>query len=260
MTCRLLRPTTYADRTFEAGTAVVVVPLESVDEHSPIRRLWQRERQRGAPVEVVRLDGEERLRTVPRESVELVQAQETPQAPPASTLPWPRFVALDLETTGFGGQDRVFEWSVVAFDEGREVFARSGLVDPGRPIPPIVARLTGVSDRDVKGKPAFGEVAELLHRWIAGRVVAAHNLPFDRRMLNAEFVRLGMNWPKTDGEVCTQKEAARVGLKRPKLDELCRALGVQLDTHHRALDDARACGLCLWALQNNTAPQKLLGL
>ena len=56
------------------------------------------------------------------------------------------FVCLDFETTGLSGtKDKVTEIGAVKVQGGDVVQRFSTLVNPGRPIPPRVVALTGIS-------------------------------------------------------------------------------------------------------------------
>lgn len=95
---------------------------------------------------------------------------------------------LDVETTGLDTErDAVFQLALLPFEyapaTGRiygvgEAFVH--LEDPGRPIPPEITALTGISDADVAGKRIDdAAVAELVANT---RLVIAHNAGFDRPM------------------------------------------------------------------------------
>src|SRR5262249_49912531 len=72
------------------------------------------------------------------------------RGPPADV----EYVALDLETTGLDpDRDRVIEVGAVVFtlDSVRTTLER--LADPGRSIPDVVQRLTGITPEDLTGAP-----------------------------------------------------------------------------------------------------------
>lgn len=164
-----------------------------------------------------------------------------------------RLVAFDSETTGlqpFGG-DRMIEFAAVALElgpDGRVVGRtdKSWLIDPGVPIPREVTALTGLKDSDLKGKPAFADVAEEIRALFADAITVAHNYSFDLGFLRAESQRIGMRWPEPLAEIDTVDLSMRLfpDAKSHKLDALCERLDVRLDQHHRATDDAAACGTC----------------
>src|SRR3970282_1741505 len=53
------------------------------------------------------------------------------------------------------------------------------LVNPERPIPTVVTNITGITQRDVRNKPTFGEIVDDVMGALAGRVFVAHNMRFD---------------------------------------------------------------------------------
>ena len=100
-------------------------------------------------------------------------------------------VVFDLETTGLDlVKDRIIQISYIKVSpDGSE--KRGGMiVNPGRPIPPEVAELTGISNADVAGKPMFKEVAAQLEGEFKGCDFAGFNSNhFDIPMLAEEFLR-----------------------------------------------------------------------
>src|SRR5438309_11569724 len=64
-----------------------------------------------------------------------------------------RFAVVDVETTGGRAQrgGRILEVAVASLEAGTVHLAFTSLLDPGTPIPPWVARLTGITDGMVAG-------------------------------------------------------------------------------------------------------------
>jgi len=163
-----------------------------------------------------------------------------------------RFVAIDTETTGSSRLDRVIEFAAVFFQDGVEVGRLVRRINPcGHPISPMATRVHGIRARDLVGKPSFAQLAGTITRCLEGKVVVAHNLAYDKRMLRQEFERLGLQWPTTLAEVCTLKRCKRElhSLSDHRLPTVCRALDITLERHHAADADARACGLLMVALE-----------
>ena len=73
----------------------------------------------------------------------------------------PLTVFLDLETTGLSPRDDgITEIGAVILEEGRPVREWSTLVRPAKPIPPEIARMTGITNEMVRDAPTFADVRE----------------------------------------------------------------------------------------------------
>ncbi|MDE0084016.1 MAG: exonuclease domain-containing protein [Gammaproteobacteria bacterium] len=144
-----------------------------------------------------------------------------------------RLVAIDCETTGFGARDRIVEIATVTLDPRtlEPVDEYDTLVNPERDVGPVGVH--GITASMLEAAPVFGEVAAAITRRIDGAILAAHNLPFDTRMLGYEFARMGVSF---DGGVglCTLRATGA------KLSIACARFGIALNLEHRALTDARA--------------------
>jgi DNA polymerase-3 subunit epsilon len=146
---------------------------------------------------------------------------------------------LDFETTGmFAGHDRVVEVAVVRVEPGSEPqVVLDTLVNPGRPMGATFVH--GIREHDVLDAPRFDSVADHLLRAISGCVLAAYNVSFDLRFLEAELGRLGVR--HSFPHVCLMYLRPMLGLGRQcKLPQACRAHGVPLALAHSAAHDALA--------------------
>lgn len=155
--------------------------------------------------------------------------------------PGQEYVVVDIETTGSSAKwNRITEIGAVKL-RGEEIVAEwSTLVNPGRRIPKSITALTGITDAMVADAPAFVDVADAFHDFLGDAVFAAHRAAFDYGFLRAEYERIGRDFRCPT--LCTVVMARRVfpGLPSYGLAHLCRELGVPLDSHHRALCDAKA--------------------
>ncbi len=151
------------------------------------------------------------------------------------------FVVLDLETTGNTPNQgaRIIQIGAVKV-EGRKITDRfSTYVDPFCDIPPFIAELTGISNDDVKGAPAFNQVAHELLDFMEGSSFVAHNVPFDKGFLKAQLKLEGLDFPH-----CLQfdtVELSRVLLPKQesyKLSELTSSLNMEHERPHQADSDA----------------------
>lgn len=159
----------------------------------------------------------------------------------------PDVAVIDLETTGLGKFDRVIEIGVVRLDGAtfETIDEFESLVYPGRDVGPT--RIHGITATMVSAAPTFQDLLPLLAAILDGAVLVAHNLPFDRRFLAAELERAGVDAELGEG-ICT------LSLTRASLDDACREWAIERRDAHRALTDARACGLLLRALVGARRP------
>ncbi len=154
------------------------------------------------------------------------------------------FVALDLETTGSRpGTSKITEIGAVRIEGFREVRRFGTLVNPLRPIPPIITHITGITQEMVAGAPRIEEVIPELLEFLEGAIVVAHNAPFDVGFLNYELRRL-KGRRLGDGAIDTLPLARALapGLPNYRLHTVAEALGAPVAACHRALADAQAAG------------------
>jgi DNA polymerase-3 subunit epsilon len=151
------------------------------------------------------------------------------------------YVVVDIETTG--GQKeyhRVTEVGMVKIQNGKVVDSWQSLVNPERHIPKAITQLTGIDDDMVKHAPRFADIAEHIAQFSDNAIFVAHNVNFDYGFLRQEFARIGINYKRA--KQCTVKLARQYlpGYASYALGKLCAELQINLENHHRALDDAKA--------------------
>src|SRR5438309_2255181 len=162
-----------------------------------------------------------------------------------------RFAVVDVETTGGRAQrgGRILEVAVAILEAGTVHLAFTSLLAPGPPIPPWVARLTGITDGMVAGCPRFADVVPDLGHALDAGVFVAHNARFDWRFLAAECVAVGA--PAPGGKpLCTVRLTRRLvpELRHRGLDQVTTFFGVHNPARHRAFGDALATARVLRAL------------
>ncbi len=147
------------------------------------------------------------------------------------------YVAFDLETTGLTKNDRIVEIGFVAFKNGNKLEEWSTLINPLRDVGK--SNIHGITPSMVSTAPLFEDVMNDIFRLINGRVLVAHNLSFDARMLMQEF-----NRANTQGEIgkgfCTMIASRRVlAGSGDSLSATCAELGIEIANAHSALGDAK---------------------
>ena len=150
--------------------------------------------------------------------------------------PMPSFVALDIETTGLdSNRDVIIEIGAVRFNGSRVEDEWNSLINPGRPIPPMITQLTGISNDMVRSAPALGSVIQQFADFVGNCPVIGHNVQFDLSFLRKQKILL-------DNDVFDTYELASVLLptaSRYNLSALGQRLGVFIHGAHRALEDSR---------------------
>ena len=166
------------------------------------------------------------------------------------------FAVVDLETTGWSpeaaaiteiGAVRVRGAGAAGARSRRGEFVRRGefasLVNPGMPVPPGIADLTGITDWMLAAAPRLGTVLPGLLDFARGCVLVAHNAPFDLGFLVAGCAACGLAWP---GFTVLDTVMLARHLMDPdevpdcKLGTLAGFFGARTVPNHRALADARA--------------------
>lgn len=147
-------------------------------------------------------------------------------------------VYVDIETTGFDpDRDAIIEIAA-ARARGPEVIERfHTMVDPGRPVPLEITKLTGIDDSMIAGAPGPEAAALRLAEFVAGSDIVAHNARFDRDFL----VRAGGSG-RFPGAWIDSLQLALIGLPRLKshrLNDLACAFDA-CEACHRATDDVEA--------------------
>ena len=164
---------------------------------------------------------------------------------------------LDVETTGFDAEvERVIEVAIIRFEQGEVVERYTRLVNPGKPIPPEVVKITGIDDDAVRDAPAFELIAAEVAERLVDVGVVAYNLAFDRSFLKAELERCELGWPD-DAPTLDPLIFARQFFKnspRKNLSAISKLLGIPLEEAHRAEHDAEVAGRVLYAFEDRLPP------
>lgn len=152
------------------------------------------------------------------------------------------YVVFDIETTGLSkGKEMITEIGAVKVADGKIIDRFSTFVNPQRPISAEITKLTGITDDMVKDAPTIENVLPEFLKFCEDTVLVAHNASFDTGFIRiaAERARLG----ELHHTIVDTLELARAllpELNKHKLDIVCEHLGVTLNGHHRAVNDAEA--------------------
>lgn len=152
-------------------------------------------------------------------------------------------VVLDTETTGFSfHHDELTQIAAARMEHGEIVDWFVTFVNPGKPIPEDVARLTNIHDEDVADAPSASDALADLVSFVGDAKVVAHNADFDRTFTT----RHPSGYPLLENTWIDSLDLARIVLPRLKshrLLDLVRAFGAPLSTHRADADVAATCAI-----------------
>ncbi len=151
------------------------------------------------------------------------------------------FVVFDIETTGFSKvNDRIIEIGAVRISKGEISERFSTFVNPRIPIPYKITQLTSISDDMVVEAPEIEDALVKFLEFCKDSVLVAHNASFDMGFIiqNAQTHGLAKEFSYID--TLGLSRILLPNLSRYRLNSVAKALGVSLENHHRAVDDAEA--------------------
>jgi DNA polymerase III epsilon subunit family exonuclease len=154
------------------------------------------------------------------------------------------FAVVDLETTGWSPEAAaITEIGAVRVRGGLRQGEFASLVNPGTPVPPGIADLTGITDLMLTAAPRLAAVLPGLLDFAQGCVLVAHNAPFDLGFLIAACGDCGLAWPGftvLDTVMLARRVMDPDEVPDCKLGTLAGFFHAQTAPSHRALADARA--------------------
>lgn len=168
-------------------------------------------------------------------------------------------LVLDTETTDLiknklqplDRQPRIIEFFALSLDsDGNELDAISQLFNPGMKLVGKTTEITGLTDEDLKDAPPFSKHADKIIELIeAHDEIVAHNMSYDRSVIDFELKRLGkkVRWPDL---ICTVEATEYINGFRLSLSALHELLFTEIfEGAHRAENDVRALARCFTRLR-----------
>ena len=152
-----------------------------------------------------------------------------------------KYVVFDLETTGLSPvNNRIIEIGAVKVENGRITDKFSTFVNPDVPIPYKITQLTSITDNDVMNAPFIETVLPDFLSFCEGCIMVAHNASFDMSFIMENVARLGMEREFTSLDTLGVARILLTNQSKHTLDACAKTLGISLENHHRAVDDAQA--------------------
>lgn len=174
-------------------------------------------------------------------------ARQLATLPPDTIL-----VFLDTETTGVRSNDEIVQFSAqkVSLD-GKFVSEFSTYVRPSIPMPEEASAVNGLTNEFLSSQPPMSDVFPKIRDYIGAHpVICAYNAPFDVRMLQSAYARMGCSLDDTRTIDVLQQAREVLDLQQYKLNCVCSALNVASEAHfHDAMEDVRATVSAFFALK-----------
>ena len=152
------------------------------------------------------------------------------------------FIVFDIETTGLSKEnDKITEIGAVKVENGKIIERFSTFVNPKKRLSEEIIKLTNITDDMLKDAPTIDKVLPQFLKFCGNGVLVAHNAGFDVGFIRNNAEALHMS--SVDNTVLDTVELSRTllpELKKHKLDIVAEHLGVSLEGHHRAVNDAEA--------------------
>ncbi len=149
------------------------------------------------------------------------------------------YVVFDIETTGFSPEKcKIIEIGAVKVVNGKIVDRFSKFINPEVPIPFRIIQLTSIRDDMVMNEPTVDVILPEFLEFCKDAVMVAHNADFDISFIYKNCENLGIDYRATVVDTVAMARYLLPQLNRFKLDTVAKALGVSLEHHHRAVDDA----------------------
>ncbi len=152
-----------------------------------------------------------------------------------------KFVIFDLETTGLSkDNDKIIEIGAVKVENGLITDTFSTFVNPKISISSNITKLTSIDNSMVKDAPTIDEVLPNFLKFAGESVLVAHNANFDVGFITTAGKTIGLEINNTVVDTLELSRTLFPELNKHKLNIVAEYLGISLENHHRAVDDAQA--------------------
>ncbi len=162
------------------------------------------------------------------------------------------FVVFDIETTGLSPiTDDIIEIGAVKVANRRVVDSFSTFVHVHRSLPAKIIELTSITDDMLQGQPEITSVLPEFFNFVGDSVLVAHNAGFDMSFIKNKTIKyLDKSCDPPVLDTLELSKALIKDVKNHKLNTLTKKLGINLENHHRAVDDANATAQLFIQLMN----------
>ncbi len=172
-----------------------------------------------------------------------VEAYLVPDKTPSVSFPKgqdidTQYCVLDIETTGLSFRtEKITELGAVKYKNGEIVEEFECFVNPEKPIPYEVVKVTNITDDMVKDADTIENILPKFLDFIGDSVIVAHNADFDVGFIKYNAEKIGYKLENTYIDTLRLAKDLFPDYKKYKLGIIAEKLGIKVDVAHRALDD-----------------------
>lgn len=153
------------------------------------------------------------------------------------------YAVVDTETTGFSPQtDALLSIGAVACDLGTQcsdAFHTYIALRSDMQIPPVVAKLTGITAATLRSAPPLDRALQLFLQYVGDRIIVAHHAGHDMRFLTTGLRRAwGIEWQAQVLDTGKIAMCVHELSKYPSLDALLAFYEIPVVDRHSAAGDA----------------------
>lgn len=171
------------------------------------------------------------------------------------------FVAFDIETTGSNGaangdsEAKITEIGAVRVINGKVVERFDQLANPGRPITPMISRITHITNEMVADMPPVDDVIKMFYDFVGDSILVGHNIKSsDLRYITKAAHKAGIHFevPFLDTYLLAKKHKDSQGWDKVNLGYLAQHYGFEHKEAHRAWSDAEVNAAVYFELKKLT--------
>ena len=185
-----------------------------------------------------------------------VEAYLVPDKTPSVSFPKGQnidteYCILDIETTGLSFRtEKITELGAVIYKNGEIIDEFECFVNPEKPIPEEVVKVTNITDDMVKDAETIETILPKFLDFIGDRIIVAHNADFDVGFIKYNAEKIGIKLENTYIDTLRLAKDLFPDYKKYKLGIIAENLGIKVDVAHRALDDVITLTKVFKVMQN----------
>lgn len=162
------------------------------------------------------------------------------------------YCVFDIETTGLSFRtEKITEIGAIKIKNGEVIDTFECFVNPEKPIPYEVIKVTHITDDMVRDAETIETVLPKFLEFVGDDVLVAHNANFDIGFIRHLAEEQGIKFDNTYIDTLTIARDMFPDYKKFRLGVIAENLGIRVDVAHRALDDVKTLVKVFEVMINN---------